>query len=308
MIPLDPRQTSGNSRGVKTLLVLVVSLAFGCIAQAQQKPVVYNNAEAGDTPLDRAVKKIYAEKFAVTDITAAAGYVSPKPVVGTLPTAAQSPEGEPLEGYVLIAYIISAEGLVEHPVVLRTTHEALNQTALAAMDEWRFVPGTVKGKPVATTAAQEFKFDIVRSGFETTNIVLYQPDDVVQKRLPGAGHLAAYLEKLQTTVSETFAETTRADTLDVVVAVRPGGKSRVWLSGSNLDAKTLQSLREKLEAIPPVQVTEGPVAFAISGKIAGGTRSGEDPPMPPEWQDAVKKLPQPVGIPDGLLEAVWPAN
>jgi TonB family protein len=293
---------------VKTFFGL---LAFGLwvlTAHAQQKPVVYNNSEAGDTPLDRAVKKAYAEKFAITDTTAAAGYQSPKPIAGGLPATAQSADGEPLEGYVLIAYVISAEGLVEHPIVLKTTNEALNQTALDAMEEWRFVPGTVKGKPVATTAAQEFKFDIVRSGFETTNIVLYQPDEVVKKRLPGAGHLATYLEKLQSAAAETFGDTTKADVLDIVVAVRPGGKSRVWLSGSNLDTKTLQSLREKLEAIPPVQVTDGPVAFAISGKIAGGTPASEEVPMPQEWQDAVKKLPQPVVIPDGLLDAVWPAN
>lgn len=293
---------------MKTLFVVLAFGICGLTAHAQQKPVVYNNSEAGDTPLDRAVKKAYSEKFAITDTTAAAGYQSPKPVMGGLPDSAQSTEGEPLEGYVLIAYVISAEGLVEHPVVLKTTNEALNRTALDAMEEWRFVPGTVKGKPVATTAAQEFKFDIVKSGFETTNIVLYQPDDVVQKRLPGAGHLAAYLQKLQTAATETFADTTKADALDIVVAVRPGGKARVWLSGSTLDAGTLQSLREKLEAIPPVQVKDGPVAFAISGRIAGGATVGEEPPMPQEWQEAVKKLPQPVVIPDGLLDTVWPAN
>jgi len=293
---------------VKTFFVLLASVVFGLTSHAQQKPVVYNNSEAGDTPLDRAVKNACAEKFAVTDTTAAAGYASPKPVMGGLPATASSADGEPLEGYVLVAYIISAEGLVEQPVVLRTTNEALNQTALATMEEWRFAPGTIKGKPVATTAAQEFKFAIVKSGFETTNIVLYQPDDVVRKRLPGAGHLAAYIEKLQGVAAETFAGATRPDALDIVVAVRPGSKSRVWLTGPALDARTLEDLRKKLEAIPPVEVTEGPVAFAISGKIAGGSPIGEEVPMPQEWRDAVKKLPQPVIIPDGLLEAVWPAH
>lgn len=270
--------------------------------------MVYNNSEAGDTPLDRAVKKAYAEKFTIKDTTAAAGYLPPKPVMGGLPATAQTAEGESLEGYVLIAYIITAEGLVEQPVVIRTTNEVLNQTALAAMEEWRFAPGTMKGKPVATTAAQEFKFEIVKSGFETTNITLYQPDELVQKRLPGAGHLAAYIEQLQNVAGETFAETTKPASLQIVVAVRPGRKSRVWLTGSALEAKTLEDLRKKLEAIPPLEVRDGPVAFAVSGKIAGGAVTEGEIPMPQEWQDAVKKLPQPVMIPDGLLDTVWPEN
>jgi TonB family protein len=227
-------------------------------------------------------------------------------VMGGLPGTAHSADGEPLEGYVLVAYIISAEGLVEHPVVIKSTDAALNPTALAAMEEWRFAPGTLKGQPVATTAAQEFKFEIVKSGFETTNIVLYQPDEVVKTRLPGAGHLAAYIEKLQTAAGEAFAKSTTPDVLHIVVAVRPGKKARIWLTGSKLDAPTLETLRKTLEAIPAVDVREGPVAFAISGKIAGGTPPTEEIPMPEEWQEAVKKLPQPVIIPDGLLDTVWP--
>lgn len=277
-------------------------------AHGQEKPLVYNNAESGDTPLDREVKKAYAPDFAITDVTTAAGYESPKPTVGGLPRTAQNDEGEPLEGYVLVAYIINDKGLVEHPVVLRSTNEELNRTALTAMEAWRFVPGALKGKPVATTAAQEFTFEILRSGFETTNIVLYQPDDVVRKRLPGSGHLAAYIEKIQLAAEDFFARVHTPDSLQIVVAVRPGGKSRVWLMGSGLEEKTLAVLREQIQAIPPVAVQDGPVAFAICGKIAGGPETAEATPMPPEWQESVKNLPQPVVVPDGLLDTVWPAE
>jgi TonB family protein len=303
---LDPARESSDILQVKTAFFFTAALVWTLTAHGQGKPVVYNNAESGDTPLDRAVKKAYAPDFTIIDVTTAAGYESPRPTVGGLPRTAKNDEGEPLEGYVLAAYLISEKGLVEHPIVLRSTHEDLSRTALAAMETWRFVPGTVKGKPVATTAAQEFTFEILKHGFETTNIVLYQPDDVIQKRLPGTGHLAAYLEKIQRATEQFFAQTHAPGSLQIVVAIRPGGKSRVWLTGSGIEEKTLAALREQLGKIPPVAVQDGPVAFAICGTIADGPETGDPTPMPPEWQEAVKKLPQPVAVPDGLLDAVWP--
>jgi TonB family protein len=283
-----------------------LALAMCTLAHAADKPVVYNKADGGDTPLDRAIKKAYAGKYAIEDATIASGYESPNPTAGGLPRTALNEAGEPLAGYVLVAYIVTDEGLASDAVVLNSSNEELNHTALDAMKEWRFVPGLFKGKPVRTTAAQEFVFKIEKSGFETTNMVLYQPDDVLKKRLPGAGHLAAYIEKIQSAAAGMLARQTSPDTLVIVVAARPDRTSRVWLMGSKLDEKTLANLREQLEAIPPVEVKDGPVAFAICATIAGGPEFTEVPPMPPEWKKAAEKLPQPVQIPDAVLDDVWP--
>ena len=76
--------------------------------------------------------------------------------------------------------------------------------------------------------------------------------------------------------------------------------------GTSLDADTQTALRQKLEAIPPVEVKDGPVAFAICGTIAGGPEFQDVPPLPPEWKEAADKLPQPASIPDAVLDAVWP--
>ncbi len=277
------------------------------LVRAADKPVVYNSAEGGDTPLDRAVKKAYAARYTIRDITAAAGYTPPRPVAGSLPRTAQNEAGEPLEGRVLIAYIISERGEVRDPVVLTSSSPELNRVALGAMKEWRFVPGGRKGVPIATTAAQEFVFQIEKAGFETTGIVLYQPDEVLQTRLPGTGHLAAYIGKLQEVLTDTFAEHTAPGALEVVTAVRPGESSRVWIMAPSLDPKTRDTLRERLEAVPPAKVNGGPVAFAICGTLAGGPEPSTSPaPLPPEWKSAAEKLPRPVRIPDDLLETVWP--
>jgi TonB family protein len=292
---------------MKPVLFLLALALCGSLARGADKPVVYNSAAAGDTPLDRAIKKVYADQYTIEDISAAAGYVPPKPTAGGLPRTVRNEAGEPLEGKVLVAYIITDEGLVSDPVVLHSSDEELNRTALDAMKEWRFFPGTRKGEPVPTTAAQEFVFALEKSGFETTNIVLYQPDDVLKKRLPGAGHLAAYIQKIQALVTDTLRQATAPGTLVIVTAVRPGGAAKVWLMGSSLDTKTQATLREQAETIPPVEVKEGPVAFAICGTIAGGPEFTEVPPLPPEWKQAAEKLPPPALIPDAVLDKIWPA-
>jgi TonB family protein len=287
--------------------VLLLALALTALtARAADKPVIFNSAAAGDNPLDRAIKKVYADKYTIEDISVASGYVPPKPTAGSLPRSVRSQTGEPLEGKVLVAYIITADGLASDPMILQSSNNALNAVALDAMKEWRFIPGARKGVPIPTTAAQEFDFKIEKSGFETTNIVLYQPDEVLKQRLPGAGHLAAYCEKFQSALSEELGQVTIPDTLVVVTAVRPDNTSRVWLMGSALDADTQNALRKKLEAIPPVEVKDGPIAFALCGTIAGGAEFTEIPPLPPEWKKAAEALTPPVLLPDAVLDTVWP--
>jgi hypothetical protein len=53
------------------------------------------------------------------------------------------------------------------PVVLKTTDERLNSIAMKAMEDWRFTPATLNGAAIATTAAQEFNFEIAPTEFVT---------------------------------------------------------------------------------------------------------------------------------------------
>ncbi len=150
-------------------------------------------------------------------------------------------------------------------------------------------------------------------GFETDNVVLYQPNEALQARVGDVSDLANYVKKLQAVCAEFFASTKRPETLHIVVAVRPGKRSRVWFVSSTRPAPDAQRdpLRKKLEAVPPCDVHDGPVAFAISAKLAGGDgknpKGAKDfkPPIPKEWQDAAKGK-ESVRVPDGVLDLVWP--
>jgi hypothetical protein len=143
--------------------------------------------------------------------------------------------------------------------------------------------------------------------FQIESIVQYQPSDVLEERLADPTKLADYIKRLQDVCQRFFAATTSPETLDIVVAVRPGRHSRIWFVSSvqsTPDAKR-KSLRKSLEEVTPCNVTDGSIAFAIAAKIAGGDgKKREDIPMPLAWQKAAKG--KNVVIPDGVLDAVWP--
>ena len=145
-------------------------------------------------------------------------------------------------------------------------------------------------------------------GFETESIVLYQPSEVLEEHIPDVTKLADYIKRLQDVCQRFFAATTSPETLDIVVAVRPGRQSRIWFVSSVQpapDAKR-KSLRKNLEKVTPCDVTNGSIAFAIAAKIAGGDgKKRKDMPMPLEWQKAAEGKGN-VTIPDGILDSVWP--
>jgi hypothetical protein len=150
-------------------------------------------------------------------------------------------------------------------------------------------------------------------GFETDNIVLYQSNETLQARVGAVAELSHYIKQLQAVCGEFFATTKTPETVHVVVAVRPGKRARVWFVSSTRPAPDAQRepLRKKLEAVPPCDVHDGPVAFAISAKLAGGdgknSKGNKDfkPPIPKEWQDAATGK-EGVLVPDGFLDLVWP--
>lgn len=144
-------------------------------------------------------------------------------------------------------------------------------------------------------------------GFQTEQIVLYQPHYVFDERMPDSSKLADYIKRLQDVCQRFFANTTKPETLDVVVAVRPGRQSRVWFVSSVQSApdESRKSLRRDLEKVTPCSVTGGAIAFAIAARIAGGDgKQRKDIPMPIEWQRAAQRKTD-IVIPDGILDAVW---
>jgi hypothetical protein len=299
-------------------VLLFAATCAGAFAQQPAKPILYNYLEGdGGIELDRQIKDAYARSYSIVDVGKADGYTEPEAVGGEMPKAPVNGLGQSIGGYVLVAYIVSAEGLVADPVVLRMTHPDLTRVALDAMLHWRFKPGTLKGAAVATTAAQEFNFGPrdISNGYEPAHVEIGQPRDVVLKRMPPSDVAAAYLNRIEEVAHHFFVGDTKPETLHIVIVTRPGLRARVWLVSSIRpgDSPELDPLRKLIAAVPPLEAHEGPFILAVTGRIAGGdSREPVDDrdtrfPIPEDWRALVKGLKDPPPFSsDAFLDLLWP--
>jgi TonB family protein len=286
------------------LVLLLLGIAPALRAQVIQKPIVYNNLEGdGSQELDRSIKQAYSPRYTIVDTRASDGYVEPSPTAGSMPGTIQDEKGVVLAGYVLVAYIVGTDGKVADPVVLKTSDSRLEKAALDVMGHWRFTPGKVGGESVATTAAQEFTFGPVRvqSGFSLRHLILYQPNEVVIRRMPPKTEADAYLDRLTEVAHNFFVGNPAPETLHIIVLLVPGQHSRVWFLSSNRpgDAKELKPLKHLLEAVKPLAVKDGPVLFTLSGVVMGGDGMdlpADQSPVPAEWREVEGKLKEPLPL------------
>lgn len=293
-----------------TLLFVLLVLGSADLC-AEDKLTVYNHITKETEAVDHQVSTALAAKFHVIDLPATSDYVKPVVTGGDMPTEALSKTGEKLKGYVFLAYVITADGHADSPIVLKSTDERLNESAFAAVKTWRFTPAKYQGQPVATTAAQEFIFKGEISGFVVSNVVLYQTNDVLVARMPSAETLATYIKQLEVILMTHYKDAKVPEKLDVVIGVRPGNSAKVWFVSAThaANAKEFDEIRKQLEAIIPPDV-KGQVVFAITGNIGGAKAAKEDgpfqPPIPQEWKDAAKKGDISPTTPDEYLDAAWP--
>jgi hypothetical protein len=299
---------------MRRLFLAVAFLALASAVAVADKPIVYDHITKEGDAFDAAVNAALEKKYTIKEITDSPDYTDAKAISGSAPQSAKSDSGEDLKGYVLIAYVVSAEGTAVDPVVLKTTDERLNKTALGAMADWRFQPARLNGNAIPITAAQEFNFKGPATGFQTSNIVLYQANADLEVRIPSADALADYIKKLQAVATDFFASDKTPENLDIVIVVKPGKKARAWFVSSIRPGTdpSLAPLRQKLEAVDPLDVKAGPVAFAISSTIAGAEakpppQNGKfQPPIPTGWTDAARQTKGDPAQFDDLVESVWP--
>ncbi len=141
------------------------------LLHAQPINLPFTTLTQPNTEIDEAVNVCLSRRFKIVDIHDSKAYAPPEPIAGSLPRYAGTVTGEQLSGYVLVGYAVTKEGLVAEPCVIKTTDKRLDSYALEAMKQWRFNPGKVNGETVATSAAQEFNFEIPPSVTAPTEFV-----------------------------------------------------------------------------------------------------------------------------------------
>ena len=61
-------------------------------------------------------------------------------------------------GSVIIALVVSSKGLPKNPHIVKGIDKDLDQSAVDAVKQWRFVPAQKDGKPVAVRISLEIRF------------------------------------------------------------------------------------------------------------------------------------------------------
>ncbi|MGZ0146128.1 hypothetical protein ACXJJ3_03580 [Kribbella sp. WER1] len=147
--------------------------------------------------------------------------------------------------------------------------------------------------------------------FQLGSARLYQPDAVLEERLPsGTAELAAYIKTLTWTCTEYFSDYSGAFGslgLFLGVGLKPGGQAKVWcdvVDGSLPDdvyAALVELLNGAGTDVRPAAT--GPVAFALEGHLGNGPRT-PFPELPAAWQST--GINRSVLIPDELFPYVFP--
>ena len=145
---------------------------------------------------------------------------------------------------------------------------------------------------------------------EINTVRLYLPESEFQRRVGAdATPLTLYIQRLamETEVFWQSRPEPAAGGMLIGVGVGLDRESRVWCEpvGGDLPPEDILELEEQLDAISPLEVQGGPIAFGIEIRHAGRT-DFEFPPFPRVWMEAASQSTEPITIPDGLFQLIWP--
>lgn len=138
------------------------------------------------------------------------------------------------------------------------------------------------------------------------NVVLLQPGATLEQRVPSVDVMAEYIRAVEAAARQAAMASQARQSLGgfIVVAVRPGLQSKVWLDfDALLDLEIRKQIIDRTQAVTPFEARQGPVVFALNVALWGGARTRRVAPAPPEW----KKFSQ-GGVPlevGALAEAAW---
>ena len=84
--------------------------------------------------------------------------ITPPRVVKQVNPRYSTDRGVRAVGSVIIGLVVSSQGLPKDPHVVKGLEKELDQSAVAAVKEWRFAPAQKNGKPVAVRVSVQIQF------------------------------------------------------------------------------------------------------------------------------------------------------
>lgn len=141
----------------------------------------------------------------------------------------------------------------------------------------------------------------------TFNVVLLQPDFVLQERVPDVPALSNYIKAIEGAASSAVQSNAEVAPTGgfIVVAVKPGEKSNIWLDFKPaLQAQTAAAIQSAAKSVPPPTVEKGVVVFALKVGLWGGSAPAATAPSPAEWNAAARAAGRPIET-GALVEMIW---
>jgi len=139
-------------------------------------------------------------------------------------------------------------------------------------------------------------------------LTLLQPESTLRERVPGGAHaMQSYIEAVNAAASRIVAdgETQRPSAGFIVLAIRPGGRAKIWLDfWPLLPSRLEERLLPSLEKIAPFDA-RGLVIFAIDASLWGAPPTREKAPRPNEWTRITRERGAATDA-ETIVEALWP--
>jgi TonB family protein len=110
------------------------------------------NTSMAPEVVDRAMHKMIRQQLGTIQTA------GPKPLIAPLPPYPDSLRDKKIQGQAVVSFKVTPEGRATEAAVVSADDPAFGTAALAALNDWWFVPAVKDGTPVATPVRLPFKF------------------------------------------------------------------------------------------------------------------------------------------------------
>jgi len=135
--------------------------------------------------------------------------------------------------------------------------------------------------------------------FALLGVTLLQPEQVIAGRMPGgASALGQWLEAIQASLSELYADTQLAGCRSLTLGLGPDGPIDFWLAAEKEQPSVDEQarVRELVAEVPAPVVTDGPIALALVFSVGADAPAEAQLTMPEAWRAVMQATGKPLSV------------
>ena len=146
-----------------------------------------------------------------------------------------------------------------------------------------------------------------QNDFQYYSITMMQTQQVFEERVTSIEVVSLYLKEIVDSVSNAVKELPKGEPAKgfIVVAVKPGNRSRIWLDfKSPITKETATAIQTAAAKVSPISVKGGVVLLAMKVGLWGSGPPDRMVPQPEEWRAEAEKAGGKIEMTE-LVERVW---